>query len=317
MADINGLKLVNDAFGHLSGDDMLKEAAYVMKQVCRVRDVICRWGGDEFVIILPNTTSLEASEVILRIKNACRRGNYDFGLLALSFGHDTKCHDDESIEAVFKNAEEYMYKEKVSETEGSHGETIRMILSTLFEKSPRDKEHCDRVSELGIALAEKMNLHQSQIADIRTIGLLHDIGKIIVPQAILDKTSKLTVEEYEEVKKHPLIGYRMLNTTNEFAHIAKGVLQHHERIDGKGYPEGVTGDAISMEAKIIAIVDAYDAMTAFRPHRTTIMSKEEAAKQIYENMGTQFDVELATVFIRDVLEINFVESEIKRESERH
>jgi diguanylate cyclase (GGDEF)-like protein len=304
MADINGLKLVNDAFGHLAGDDMLKEAANVMKQVCRSKDVVCRWGGDEYVIIMPRTSALEAAVLTRKMKEVCKRGEYSFGLLSLSFGHDTKYKKDESIEAIFKNAEEFMYKEKVSETEGTHGETIRMILSTLFEKSPRDKEHCDRVSELGVALAEKLELHQSKIADIKTLGLLHDIGKIIVPQAILDKTPALTDEEYDEIKKHPLIGYRMLNTTNEFAHIAKGVLQHHERIDGKGYPEGISGDAISTEAKIIAIVDTYDAMTAYRTYKSVKMSKEEAAKQIYDNVGTQFDERIATIFIEEILNLS-------------
>lgn len=303
MADLNGLKLVNDAFGHLAGDDMLICAAELIKTHCREGDIISRWGGDEFVMIFPRTTANAVGEIIIRIEEAAKKLDYQYGLLSMAFGFDSKTNEEQDLISVFKNAESYMYKKKVSESEGAHGETIRMIVATLFEKSPRDKEHCERVSRLGAELAEKMLLHQSKVLDIKTIGLLHDIGKIIIPQSILDKPEKLTDNEYEEITKHPLIGYRMLSTTNEFAHIAKGVLHHHERVDGRGYPEGLMGEQISIEARIIGVVDAYDAMTAERPYRIECLSERSAALEIMNNAGKQFDAEIARVFVEEVLGI--------------
>ncbi len=301
MADLNGLKLINDAFGHLVGDEMLKTAARILRQECRESDIISRWGGDEFVILLENTPPRKADEIVKRIDEACKREIFSFGALSMAFGHDSKIDVATSVETIFKNAEEYMYKQKLSKTEGTRGETIRVILNTLFQKSPRDKEHCERVSELGVLIANEMGLHQSQVADIRSIGLLHDIGKIIIPQSILDKPDKLTREEYEEIKKHPLIGYRILSAANEFSHLARGVLYHHERVDGKGYPNGISGDEIPLEAKIIFIADAYDAMTAQRPYRTETLSKAEAAQEIMNNAGTQFDEAIAGIFVNRVL----------------
>jgi len=305
MADLNGLKLINDAFGHLVGDEMLKSAAGILTRECRESDIISRWGGDEFVILLERTPPEKADEIVKRIDQACKREPFAYGTLSMAFGHDAKTDGDTPIETTFKNAEEHMYKEKISKTEGTRGEAVRMILNTLFQKSPRDKEHSERVSEIGGLIAKKMHLHQSRVADIRSVGLLHDIGKIIIPQSILEKPGKLTRAEYEEIQKHPLIGYRMLTAANEFSHLARGVLYHHERIDGKGYPNGIKGDEIPLDAKIIFVADAYDAMTAERSYRREVMTREQAAGEIAKNAGTQFDEKVARVFIEEVLGLKF------------
>jgi len=307
VADINGLKLINDSFGHLVGDEMIKMAASIIKNECRESDIVSRWGGDEFVAILPNTSSKRADELIASIKKSCIESSYEYGVLTLSFGHYSKTKEDESMIDVFKFAENNMYKEKAIESKGSHGEPIRIILNTLFEKNPRDKRHCDRVSQLGAELGEKLNLEKSVITDIRSIGLLHDIGKIIISQDILDKKEKLSAYEYDEIKKHPLIGYRILKTSNKFTHIADNILYHHERIDGKGYPNAIRGDMIPLESKIIFIVEAYDSMTAVQPYRIKVFTDMEAAIEIKKHSGTQFDKDIARVFVEKILGINWDE----------
>lgn len=301
MADLNGLKLVNDVFGHLAGDEMLTFAAQIIRNHCREEDIIARWGGDEFVMIFPGTTNEDVTEIVRRIQVACSEQNYQYGVLSIAFGIDTKIDTSHTLLDVFKNAESNMYKEKVSSSEGAHGESVRMMLNTLFESSPQDKEHCERVSSMATRLAENLSLSPGKIAEIRTIGLLHDIGKIALQRDLLDRKDCLSEIEMDEIRKHSMIGFRILNASNQFAPYAKGVLYHHERVDGKGYPEGLTSEEIPIEAKIISIVDAYDAMSEPRPYKASTMNIEEIITEISLHTGTQFDEAIAKVFVESIL----------------
>ncbi len=297
MADLNGLKLTNDAFGHHEGDKLLKETANLFKTYLRAEDIAARWGGDEFVVLMPQTTSKDAEKIVQRIIQGGNSLNTDKGILSIAFGWETKTDSTMDLEGVFKNAEEYMYKRKLSESQGVRGLTVKTIINTLFEKSPREESHSQRVRELAIKIAKALNLSQHNIDDIATLGLLHDIGKIIVSGEILEKPGRLTEAEYAEIKKHPAIGYRMLTATNEFSSIADGVLSHHERWDGNGYPNGIEGDEIPIESRIIAIADAYDAMTAPRPYRKDFISLEKARQELMDCAGTQFDPDIVNLII--------------------
>lgn len=301
MADLNGLKLTNDAFGHHEGDKLLKQAANLFRTYLRSEDIAARWGGDEFVILMPKTTSEDAEKIVQRIIQGGNKLNTDKGILSIAFGWETKTSNSMDVEHVFKNAEEYMYKKKISESQGVRGLTIKTIINTLFEKSPREERHSKRVRELAINIAKGLNLSQHQLDDIATLGLLHDIGKIIVSGEILEKPGRLTEEEYDEIKKHPAIGYRMLTATNEFAGIAEGVLCHHERWDGNGYPKGIKGDEIPIESRIIAIADAYDAMTSSRPYRKDGMPLEKARQELINYAGIQFDPDIVHLIIKENL----------------
>ncbi|MDF1618443.1 HD domain-containing phosphohydrolase [Petrocella sp. FN5] len=301
MADLNGLKLTNDAFGHHEGDELLKQTANLFRTYLRSEDIAARWGGDEFVILMPKTSSKEAEKIVQRIIQGGDKLNTNKGILSIAFGWETKTDSSMDVEAVFKNAEEYMYKKKISESQGVRGLTIKTIINTLFEKSPREEKHSKRVRELAMNIAKGLNLSQHQQDDIATLGLLHDIGKIIVSGEILEKPGRLTDEEYNEIKKHPAIGYRMLTATNEFASIAEGVLSHHERWDGKGYPKGIKGDEIPIESRIIAIADAYDAMTSSRPYRKEGMSLEMARQELMNYAGVQFDPGIVNLIIKENL----------------
>lgn len=303
MGDVNGLKLVNDAFGHQIGDQLLKLIGDIISTSIRGNDIAARWGGDEFTILMPSS-DVDAAEVLInRIHHKIKESSFDYGSLSISFGVETKRNKDEDINDLFKSAEALMYQNKLAEIDSIRGETINTIMNTLFEKSAEVKEHSTRVSELAVSIAESMELSQSKVNDIRTIGMIHDIGKIAIDLHILDKPDKLTDDERKIVQQHPLSGSRMLSSSHEYSRLAVGVLHHHERIDGKGYPNGISGDQIPIESKIIAVADAFDAMTAQRPYRLTPLSVEEAVAELQKYSGTQFDSEIVKVFAENYIEI--------------
>jgi len=178
--------------------------------------------------------------------------------------------------------------------------TIDIIINTLFEKSSRESLHSKRVSQICQAIAASMNFEKDDISQITMAGLVHDIGKIGVDEKILNKPWKLNDSEWEEMKKHPETGWRILSATSEFSELAQFVLEHHEKWDGNGYPSGLKNEEISVEARIIAVADAYDAMTRDRSYRKGF-SKAEAAVEILRCSGTQFDPQIADVFVNKVL----------------
>lgn len=274
MGDVNGLKLVNDSFGHAMGDELLKKAAATIKKACRADDVVARLGGDEFVVILPKTDAAEAEEIISRIEALARAEKVKTVELSISFGFDTKQDQDENIQQVFKKAEDYMYRRKLTESLGMRSKTVGMVIDTMFDKYQKEMFHSERVSKLSAEVGSKIG----------------------IAEEILNKSEKLNETDWKEIRRHPEIGYRILSSASEFAEIADHILAHHERWDGSGYPKGLKGDEISLEARIIAIADAYDAMTEMRIHMDDLTA-DEAIAEINRCSGTQFDPEIARVFI--------------------
>lgn len=300
MGDVNGLKLVNDSFGHVMGDSLLKKIAEVMQKGSRSDDIIARLAGDEFVIILPKTDAFEARQIIKRITDLTYNEKVESVDISISFGCDTKYSVDQNLEEVFKNAEDDMYKRKLFEGPNMRGKTIKVIINSLYEKNQREKEHSLRVSSLCTSLGEALGMSCSDIELLKTAGLLHDIGKIAIDEAILNKPGKLTEEEHNEIKRHSEIGYRMLNTVDDMSEIATYILYHHERWDGKGYPKGLKGEEIPLPARIIGVVNAYDDMTSDKIYGTAL-SKETAIEDLINNAGIKYDPELVRVFVNKVL----------------
>lgn len=300
LADVNGLKLTNDAFGHALGDNLLKNVAQVFQKECRTEDVIARIGGDEFVFLLPKTDGNEAQRIIERINNAISEKQREKIICSVSFGWATKHYLKEDIRKIFMRAEDFMYRNKLAESTSMRNETIKMITKTLYQKNRREQLHCERVSKLCELIGNAMRLSPDTVRELKMAGLLHDIGKIGIDENLLNKRGKLTELEWSDMKRHPEIGYHILRSVNEFAPIAKYVLHHHERIDGKGYPRQLKDDEIPMQSKIISIADAYDAMTSHRPYREDL-SLSEVIAEFKGNAGTQFDPEILKIFIDQIL----------------
>ena len=295
LADINGLKVVNDAFGHEAGDELLIQVSNLLRKIFASYGHIARIGGDEFVILLENMPQSNAVALVEQSKKEFEQ-HYIRGMrITVSFGIAMK-DSQLTIDEVFKAAEDQMYKSKLFEFTSNRSESIKTILHTLYVKNPREELHSRRVSGYCQKIGEVLNLRQDEINILRNMANLHDIGKIAIDEAILNKTTPLTPEEWVEIKKHPEIGYRLLLSSNEYADIAQDILHHHERYDGTGYPQGLKGKQIPFFSRIIAIADAYDAMTSERPYRHTL-KHEEAIEEIKANYGTQFDPEIAKKFI--------------------
>lgn len=300
MADVNGLKLVNDSFGHQIGDRLLCKAADLIRSKCGFCDIAARLGGDEFVVLMPGADAVYAENFIKEVKaaaTAIKVGNVN---ISMSFGYDIKEHKNQSLNEVLKRAEDYMYRKKLYETTSMRNNTIHIILNTLYEKSPRELQHSRRVSKICENLAAALGFDDDNIKRIGLAGLMHDIGKIGIEEGILNKPASLTPAEWKDMKRHPEIGYRILSSSNDFAEIASFILAHHERWDGTGYPKGIAGKTISQYSRILSIADSFDAMTTDRPYKKGL-SVAEAVIEIKKNAGKQFDPEIAGLFV-DMIE---------------
>ena len=300
MGDVNGLKLINDSFGHEVGDELLKKAAKAISKACRTDDIAARLGGDEFIIILPNSSADDSAKVVERIHDYLKMEKVQGLDISISFGIETKTDVGQDINDIFKNTEDHMYRHKIYESSSMRRGTIDLITNTLFAKNGRELIHSNNVSALAEALAEYMGFSGDDVNLMRLAGLMHDIGKIGISDSILNKDGKLTADEYNEIKKHPEIGYRILSSVNEFSEIADFVLEHHEKWDGTGYPQGLKGEDITIQARMITVCDAFDAMLTLRTYRD-VVSREDAISEIKKCAGSQFDPAIAESFTNMII----------------
>lgn len=296
MGDINGLKLINDAFGHTMGDSVLKKSAEIMSASFRNEDIISRVGGDEFVILLPMTKEKTALEIVNRVKRKCENNPLDFIKINISFGVATKTSIDENINKVLKKAEDRMYFNKLRESKEAKLAMIDFLKKRLEKITYETKAHYDRLKRLTMVMAEAMNLSEIEKEELMLLCEFHDIGKIAIPRDILQKQGRLSREEWEDVKRHSEIGYYIARGIKDASVIDELILTHHERWDGKGYPGLLKNDEIPLAARIFAIADAYDMMVNDRPFQTR-MTKNAALSEIQAQSGKQFDPEIAEIFI--------------------
>lgn len=301
ICDIDGLRMINGAYGHAEGDRLVVKTANLIQSYCREDDVLGRISGGEFLLLLPYTDSEDAHLLVQEILDAVdgfnRTEKDSLYKISLSIGHGTKYSKTQGIEETIKTAEEYLRSKKLLNQNSLHSAIVSSIMATLYAKSQETEEHGQRLGQFCQIIGESLGLGQKTLDDLQLLSKLHDIGKIGIDDRILNKPAKLTAEGWKEMELHPEIGYNIALSTPQLEHIAKYILHHHERWDGTGYPARLAGTDIPLVSRILAVADAYDAMTEDRVYRKA-MPMAAALAEIERNAGTQFDPEIAKLFIR-------------------
>jgi diguanylate cyclase (GGDEF)-like protein len=323
VLDIDDFELVNDLHGHPVGDELLREFGAVLKGECQDSDIVCRIGGDEFAAILPDAGPLEALKVCLRIQQRLSRLRPPSGApLTASIGVATFPDHASSADELVRFAQGARYWVKrhgkdhvlvydpsvVAELDDddriraleqqSHVGAIRALAAAVDARDSATQDHSRNVAILAVDVARELGLEDQRVRLLESAALMHDVGKIGVPDDILRKAGPLTDEERIRVSEHPALGERILSSTLQ-RQMLPWVRHHHECWDGSGYPDKLRAIEIPLEARILAVCDAYDAMVSDRPYRPAL-SVQQAATELEACMGTQFDPSVVEVFLRTI-----------------
>lgn len=298
ICDIDGLKLVNDAMGHDKGDTQLIAAADILSRAFRKSDIISRIGGDEFAVLLSDCDESVMENACKSIENALAEYNAKYPAIALSMsiGFAICCEPPKNMRELFKKADNNMYREKLHRSKSARSAIVHTLMKALEVRDYITEGHADRLQNLVTRLGRAAGLPERSMNDLRLLAQFHDIGKVGIPDRILFKPGPLTTEEIKEMKRHSEIGHRIALSAPDLVPIADWILKHHEWWNGRGYPLGVKGEEIPLSCRILAIADAYDAMTSDRPYRKA-MQKEDALNELKKCAGKQFDPRLVNEFI--------------------
>lgn len=301
VSDVDGLKLVNDTLGHQEGDKLLITSAEILKKACPQNSIISRIGGDEFCVILRDTREDEIFSVLRKMNKAAEEYNNATPTIPLSISHGISFCDNQRIDMLnlFKEAEEKMYYEKLLHSQSARSKVVDEMMKALEVRDYLTEGHSDRVGQIAEKIAVNMALPEHKINSLRLFARFHDIGKVGISDSIIFKPGKLSKREFDEMKKHCEIGFRIAQSTPDLAHISDWILKHHEWWNGNGYPFGLVGEEIPLECRILAMADSFDSMSSDRPYRKAL-SYEESIKELKRFAGIQFDPRIVQVFL-DIL----------------
>ena len=326
MVDIDDFKLFNDTYGHLVGDQILRHVGDILTTCCRGTDIIGRYGGDEFIVLLPEAAHGDVRAVAERVLAAIDErswrptGQHDL-CIGLSIGYATFPHDGLLRHDLLNHADAALYETKRA---GGHGarcfsepatsamlsvsassafEALQGLVAAVDAKDRYTGEHSTMVAEAAVTLAARLGLSSTAQRALYIAGLLHDVGKIGIPDRILRKPGPLTREETAIMERHVSLSELIIRDVPELTHVLDAVACHHERYDGRGYPRGLRGEAIPLLGRIMALADAYAAMLVNRPYRRAL-DWTEAVAELQRGKGSQFDPELVEPFIRAIREVH-------------
>ena len=320
--DIDYFKQYNDTHGHQRGDYVLRKIGEVIKTNVRKEDIAARYGGEEFAIILPNTNEEQAIDIAENLRKMIESTYFEGeesqpkGKVTASMGvsvYPDKAKDD--IELI-KSADDALYRAKffeknrvevytsildeiksnIDEKDVELVTSIKTLISIINAKDRYTYGHVERVVIYSRIMADKLQLSQREKQILIYGAYMHDIGKININKEILMKKMQLTSDEWEELKQHPVNGVEIIKSVKSLQEIIPLIISHHERYDGKGYPNNLKGDKIPYLARILTVVDSFDAMTSNRPYNNR-KTYEEGIEEVRRCSGTQFDPKIAKTFI--------------------
>ncbi|MDI6871621.1 MAG: diguanylate cyclase [Bacillota bacterium] len=320
MVDVDSFKRYNDSHGHPIGDRVLQAVAAALKENVRELDTVCRYGGDEFAVILNDAGAETATAIAERVRGAVERCAGLVGAppgITVSLGIAIYPDNAESAEELVKRADEALYRIKLSrrnavqvyssvieDLRSELGEvesptllnTLQTLITVINARDRYTYGHSERVMRYALLIGQQLGLKPEDLRLLRYAAFLHDIGKIEIGRDILNKRGPLTEEERNIIKHHTLYGVQIIEPIHSLEKILRIVLHHHERFDGRGYPAGLAGEDIPLLARVLAVADAFDAMRSHRPYREA-MSLEQALEEIRRGRGSQFDPVVAEAFL--------------------
>jgi diguanylate cyclase (GGDEF)-like protein len=315
LGDLDHFKQVNDRLGHPRGDEVLRRAGEILRSTNRRIDLAARVGGEEFAVLLPDSDERGAHVAAERMRRAIREGFADDPVpLTISFGIASFPMHGENTDDLMESADQALYTAKeigrdcsvIFSSESAdgvagharrrraRGEARLASLLTLAE-SLDTHEHAATVGRYSREIGRQLGYPEEGLENLMLAGILHDVGKVGIPSSIVMKPGPLSPREWDEMRKHPEIGASMLEAVNP--EIAEWVRDHHERPDGRGYPRGLDGDEVPIEARILSVADAYEAMTHDRVYRPGI-GRGAARRELEQGAGSQFDEEVVEAFLR-------------------
>ncbi len=322
MLDLDFFKTYNDVHGHLAGDEILRQLGQQIKRLTRSIDIGFRYGGDEFAMILPRTPLDSAQKVAERVRRGMEDQMNSQGIeLTCSIGVGSWPTDGVMREDIIRATDAALYyakqegrnriclanevvvdkvlgKEVSTERNNNILSTIYALAATVDAKDHYTYGHSKKVTRYAVEMSEALGYSQEKIDTIHAAALLHDIGKIGISDMVLQKTGPLTDDDWKPIRAHPEMGVAILKRVDSLKNCLAAVLYHHERYDGNGYPAGLKGGNIPLDARILAVADAYDAMTSERPYRHDKFSNERALEELQRCAGAQFDPNIVEIFIK-------------------
>jgi diguanylate cyclase (GGDEF)-like protein/putative nucleotidyltransferase with HDIG domain len=287
VLDLDGFKAVNDREGHAAGDALLRATVKRLGGVLRPSDAVGRLGGDEFAVLFPGAGEPEAQLAVDRMRATLA------DLAPASIGYSCFPADGVSPEELSKHADLRLYSAKAERTRGQSEETLELswaaaLADAVDRRMNGTHLHSREVARHAVAIARGLGWEEQQVGQLRLAATLHDVGKVSIPDRILNKPGRLDPIEYEQIKRHSVIGAEMLARIEGLEEIVPWVRHSHEHVDGSGYPDGLVGDAIPEASRILLTADAFDAMTSDRPYRRAL-PVNVALAELRCHAGTQFD----------------------------
>ena len=296
VCDVDGLKLINDTLGHHQGDELLKAVARLLMSGVETPGYVARIGGDEFAVVLFDPTEKAMEDLEKGYHLMVQEYNRQNTQLPLSLSLGWATGDVENVDVLIKTADNHMYRQKMHQSHSIRSSIVQTLTKALEARDHITEGHAERLGNLMAMLGQQLKLGKQIIADLQLFAKFHDIGKVGIPDSILNKPGRLTEDEMNIMRQHSEIGFRIAKSSPDLEPVADWILKHHEFWNGNGYPLGISGEEIPLEARMLSIIDTYDAMTSDRPYRKAVCS-EEALAEIRRCAGTQFDPGLVAIFV--------------------